>query len=716
MRRFGIEAVRCSVTLLCAALAFGLLASCATTPPAPPKTPAAQGALKFPAARLQEKQTVRLQALTVNMMARVGRVAPIALTVGPNEQIEMDVTVSESMAAGTGKTLRASLWKAAFNAARMVGRPLIDYSISLRCDEGIDGASLGALLVAGLVATMAGLEIKPKVSLTGSLLPDGTIGPVAGLPQKLAAAVKAGIKIVGYPVGLRNAVDLQTGETVDLEKMAIDLGAKAVEVSTLGEAVKLLTGKSLPQATPLPRPRLALTDKMRQRVAKTTEIVIAETRKLLVQTKERASAPKGAAKKSVAAKLETAEELIERAGSKLAENPSIAIILAQRARTAAYAAHLLAKHEAVLEKASDEHLAKVVAELRGIRQEVGKEANARRFFYQHSFMESHWNVVSYQLLIASFYFTMTAAKQAAMAVAMQAVLDGKPLTAPPPAAAPGAKPTGKKDSEKEEAADPYSKALSSRDKQEIKKRMPELLEGVVTYAALGWSMLQTARDYARVDLKGPDTAANQMPEIDESMLEEFSKMYIQASRANLVYYAAIVKDMVRTNQLPREEVVEQLQLAALAAGAWVIPDQVMAPQWGPDAPATAMVRLAGAKESWIESALLIYRAFYPTRQYERAHNKILEHGDLIVRRFSAFAEAMTGTVPMSTRLFYQAALDYQRDGKKLKAMGMYLRAALEADFSVILARVLGKTKKMPKKKREVDPRRYRRPSEVMHQY
>ena len=92
-----------------------------------------------------------------------------------------------------------------------------------------------------------------------------------------------------------------------------------------------------------------------------------------------------------------------------------------------------------------------------------------------------------------------------------------------------------------------------------------------------------------------------------------------------------IKLLTRANQLPREEIVEQMKLASLAAGAWVIPDQVIAPQWGTDAPATAMVRLAGAKESWLESALLIYRSFYPTKQYAQAHDKILDTPEPIVK-------------------------------------------------------------------------------------
>ena len=82
MRRVGIKAIRLHATLpCCAVVAFGLLASCATQQQPATKAATAPETPQFPAARLQKAQTVRLQALTVNPMARVGRVTPIALTV-----------------------------------------------------------------------------------------------------------------------------------------------------------------------------------------------------------------------------------------------------------------------------------------------------------------------------------------------------------------------------------------------------------------------------------------------------------------------------------------------------------------------------------------------------------------------------------------------------------------------------------------------------------
>jgi predicted S18 family serine protease len=174
---------------LCVALA-AVLAGC---PSAAPQSPASTpdkakpktSMANYPSPRPRQTRKLRLRALTVDINKRQGELVNVTLEVGPNRPGRIDITISESLAGGTGNTLRASLWMAAFQASTMVGRPLIQYSIALGCDGAVDGSSMGVLLTAALMSAMTGVEIKPDVSLTGSLLPDGTVGPVGGLPQKL---------------------------------------------------------------------------------------------------------------------------------------------------------------------------------------------------------------------------------------------------------------------------------------------------------------------------------------------------------------------------------------------------------------------------------------------------------------------------------------------------------------------------------------------------
>jgi predicted S18 family serine protease len=94
--------------------------------------------------------------------------------------------------------------------------------------------------------------------MTGSINPDGTIGPVGGIPEKFRASIDKGKKRIGYPVGLRWARAEATGQTVDVAKLASDAGVEAVELASVHDAYKLLTGKRLPESLPVDVAEMAL--------------------------------------------------------------------------------------------------------------------------------------------------------------------------------------------------------------------------------------------------------------------------------------------------------------------------------------------------------------------------------------------------------------------------------------------------------------------------
>ncbi len=115
-----------------------------------------------------------------------------------------------------------------------------------------------ALLTAGFVAALLGRSIAAEVTLTGAIHPDGTIGPVDGLPQQLAAAIDRGKRRVGYPIGMRHAIDATTGQPVDLMALAQARGAEAIEIADVYDAVALLTGEPLPRPRPVDVAAMAL--------------------------------------------------------------------------------------------------------------------------------------------------------------------------------------------------------------------------------------------------------------------------------------------------------------------------------------------------------------------------------------------------------------------------------------------------------------------------
>lgn len=145
---------------------------------------------------------------------------------------------------------RAGLASAALLAATTLGKDLDDFTFSAVPASPVDGAAASALIAGGFLATMTGEDIDPAATLTGTLNPDGTIGPVAGLPEQLQSALARGKTRLGYPSGMRLARSQATGKEVDLVLLARDHHAEAVELASVHDAYRLLTRKQL--ATPVP--------------------------------------------------------------------------------------------------------------------------------------------------------------------------------------------------------------------------------------------------------------------------------------------------------------------------------------------------------------------------------------------------------------------------------------------------------------------------------
>src|SRR5690606_31937007 len=126
---------------------------------------------------------------------------------------------------------RAGVWVSAFVAANTLNKDLTDFQFSAASGGYIDGASASGLMAGGFLATMMGEKIDPAVTMTGIINPDGTIGPVGGIPEKFQGSMEKGKKRLGYPIGMRWAKSAATGQNVDLVELAKKGGAEAVEIS-----------------------------------------------------------------------------------------------------------------------------------------------------------------------------------------------------------------------------------------------------------------------------------------------------------------------------------------------------------------------------------------------------------------------------------------------------------------------------------------------------
>jgi hypothetical protein len=164
--------------------------------------------------------------------------------------------------AGDPAAWQAGLWSAAMVAAAALGKDVGDFAFSATPAVPGEHPGASALVAAGFVAAMMGEKIDPGATLAGVIFPDGTIGPVAGLPEQLVAAAGRGKTRIGYPSGMRMARSLATGKEVDLVRLAREHRAEAVEVGSVQEAVALLVRAPMPATAPVDEAEMAVDGEM----------------------------------------------------------------------------------------------------------------------------------------------------------------------------------------------------------------------------------------------------------------------------------------------------------------------------------------------------------------------------------------------------------------------------------------------------------------------
>jgi hypothetical protein len=196
--------------------------------------------------------TVTVDSMWVRMtQPATGGSSPVKLTAEPNTDGAVRVGFYEEVSGGLGSQWRAGVWLAAFVSSSTLNKDLTDFKFSAEAGGNVDGASASGLMTAGFLAAISGTQIDPAATMTGIINPDGTIGPVGGIPQKFQGSIEKGKKKLGYPIGMRFSVDVNTGQAVDLNKLAKDMGAEAFEITDVYGAYELMTGKKLPRPVPV---------------------------------------------------------------------------------------------------------------------------------------------------------------------------------------------------------------------------------------------------------------------------------------------------------------------------------------------------------------------------------------------------------------------------------------------------------------------------------
>jgi hypothetical protein len=201
-----------------------------------------------------EGSSVTVQPLYVS--GESGGVASEKISVEPSEDGDLRVEFSENEVNGFGDMTRAASWNAVTVATLLTGAPLAS-TYRFAFDGAIDGPSAGALTTTAVLSLYFGDEIDTKATMTGTINPTGTVGTVGGIPEKIEGVIDSKkIDKVLIPAGQRNSQNSK-GELVDVVQLGEDGGVSVVEVATIYDAYRELTGAELPSPNPGSTPKLS---------------------------------------------------------------------------------------------------------------------------------------------------------------------------------------------------------------------------------------------------------------------------------------------------------------------------------------------------------------------------------------------------------------------------------------------------------------------------
>lgn len=161
---------------------------------------------------------------------------------------------------------------AALIATTIAGKSFNSYDYFIRMKSSsliIGGPSAGGAMTVALLSLLLNKTLRPDVMMTGMICPDGSIGPVGGIPAKLKAAAEAGTKVFLIPIGQRIVYvrriireSIPGGYIVRTKYVPIDvvelgkqLNVTVIEVASVREAFYYFTGIniSLPSVITLPQ-------------------------------------------------------------------------------------------------------------------------------------------------------------------------------------------------------------------------------------------------------------------------------------------------------------------------------------------------------------------------------------------------------------------------------------------------------------------------------
>jgi hypothetical protein len=140
----------------------------------------------------------------------------------------------------------AQLWNASLDSALAWQEPWQGARWKVLDTPVTDGSGLDAALAVGMIATSARRPYPAKTVIIGSLNPDGSLGPVSHLMERLNAAAQAGMERAIIPSVQRFDTD-GSGQVVNVVRQADELHLTCVPVDDLVAATEAAMNDPLPQ-------------------------------------------------------------------------------------------------------------------------------------------------------------------------------------------------------------------------------------------------------------------------------------------------------------------------------------------------------------------------------------------------------------------------------------------------------------------------------------
>ncbi|PLC68758.1 peptidase S16 [Vulcanisaeta sp. EB80] len=187
--------------------------------------------------------TIHALAVSSNDTGAVINITVTAMTLGSGYVY----IASSPLPTAESGTFISSSQIAALVATYLANQPFNKYNFLINVEPTtleIGGPSASGYMTVAMWALITNHTLNPDVVMTGMILPDGSIGPVGGLPAKIKAAAQEGYEVVLIPYG-QQEYQTSTGQVINLVSYGRSLGVDVIPIMSVRQAIYYFTGINL---------------------------------------------------------------------------------------------------------------------------------------------------------------------------------------------------------------------------------------------------------------------------------------------------------------------------------------------------------------------------------------------------------------------------------------------------------------------------------------